>query len=241
MIAAVIFDLDGLLVDTEIISYQIYKEMLSEYGYEFTREDYAKNYSGKSELSNIAYLIETYKLSWTIEEGLGRVRILENRFLSQGVDLKPGARELLSYLKENGYKIAIASSSTEDRALNMLRQHHIIDYFDEFVFCSEVQKGKPNPDIFLKACEKIMEKPENCLVLEDSEAGIQAAYNAGILVICIPDMKKPAKQFLDKTTAVFDSLDKVILYLSGSLRCRYGISRNEKSYKCMRIKYEKDI
>lgn len=92
MITTVIFDLDGLLVDTEILSYQIYKEMLLEYGYEFTKEDYAQNYSGKTELSNITHLIETYKFPWTVEEGLKKVLLFENRLFSQGVDLKRGAK-----------------------------------------------------------------------------------------------------------------------------------------------------
>lgn len=154
-----------------------------------------------------------------MQTGLEKVLEVENRLLAQGVDLKRGARELLEYLKKNHYKMAIASSSTKDRALNILKQHNIMEYFDDFVFDHEVEKGKPNPDIFLKACEKLGEKAEDCLVLEDSEAGIQAAYSANIPVICIPDMKKPDKKYLDKSLAVLNSLDEVIEYLQSEILC----------------------
>ena len=213
MIKAVISDLDGLLIDSEIISYKIYKEILHQFGHSFSIEEYAKNFSGKTEVKNITNLIETYSLPWTIEMGLNNVSKIESKFISQGVDLKSGAKELLSYLKDKYFKIAIASSSTEDRALIILRQHNIIEYFDEFVFGNEVEKGKPNPDIFLRACDKLSEKPEKCLVLEDSEAGIQSAYSANIPVICIPDMKVPNKHYLNMTKAVLSSLEEVICYL----------------------------
>ena len=109
MINAVIFDLDGLLIDSEIISYKIYKEILSPFGYDFTIEEYAQNLSGKTEVKNVTNLIDTYNLPWTIDEGLDTVLKIENKLLEQGVDLKSGAKELLRYLKDKGFKIAIAS------------------------------------------------------------------------------------------------------------------------------------
>lgn len=214
MIGAVIFDFDGLLVDTEIISYQIYVEILTGFGHTLSMEDYAQTYSGKTEIKNVTHLIETYRLPLTLEEGLKQVSLIENRLLGQGVLLKPGAKELLLFLKENHYKTALATSSTADRAFPILNAHNTANYFDEFVFAGDIQKGKPDPEGFLKACEKLGEKPESCLVLEDSEAGIQAANAAGIPVICIPDMKRPDQGLLDQAAAVLDSLDQVIQYLS---------------------------
>ena len=214
MTKAVIFDLDGLLVDTEIISYNIYKEILAEIGCEFPLEEYTQSFSGKTEVQNIKQLIKTYHLPWSAEKGFNKVIELESGYVAQGVKLKPGAKELLTHLHDNHLKIAMASSSIKERALNILRQHNVVDYFDEFVFGHEVKNGKPAPDIFLKACNKISEKPEDCLVLEDSEAGIQAAFSANIPVICIPDMKVPSQNYLNMTKATFSSLDEVIAYLS---------------------------
>ena len=107
----------------------------------------------------------------------------------------------------------MASSSTKDRALFALVQHGIDGCFDEMVFGTEVEKGKPNPDIFLKACKKLKVDPEKCLVLEDSEAGIQASYSARIPVICIPDMKKPTIKYQSMTETILPSLLEVIFYL----------------------------
>jgi HAD superfamily hydrolase (TIGR01509 family) len=213
MTKAVIFDLDGLLVDTEMISYKIYKEILAEIGYDFPLDEYAQKFSGKTVVQNIKHLLETYHLPWSAELGFSKVVEIEGRFVAKGVELKPGARELLSFLKENGFKIAMASSSIEERALKILRQHDLVDCFDAFVFGYEVKNGKPATDIFLKACEKLSEKPEDCLVLEDSEAGIQAAFSANIPVICIPDMKVPSQRYLDMTKATLSSLDEVIPFL----------------------------
>lgn len=214
MVKAVIFDLDGLLVDTEIISYRILEEILAGFGYRFTLEEYTRGFSGKPETTNSAHLVEAYQLPWTPEEALERILRREEELHTQGVELKPGAKELLAYLQETGRGIAMASSSTRDRALNLLDQHGVTGYFQQFVFAGEVERGKPAPDVFLKACEKLGEAPEDCLVLEDSEAGIQAAHAARIPVICVPDLKTPERRFLDLTAAVCPSLDQVIPYLS---------------------------
>ena len=95
--------------------------------------------------------------------------------------------------------------------MKILIRNDVAKYFDDFAFGDEVEHGKPSPDIFLKAAEKLQEKPENCLVLEDSEAGIQASCAAGIPVICVPDLKVPEN--LAKAAAVKPSLDEVIGYL----------------------------
>ncbi|MDE6108420.1 MAG: HAD family phosphatase, partial [Oscillospiraceae bacterium] len=214
MVRAIIFDLDGLLVDTEIIAYRTYQELLAQIGGAFTKEVYVRQYSGKTLRENVVRFIRDYSLPWSMEEGLEKVTAMEAGLLSQGVELKPGGKELLAYLKSHGYRTALATSSVEDRARRMLRQHGLTEYFEQFVFGHEVDKGKPAPDIFRLACEKLGEAPENCLVLEDSGAGIQAARAAGIPVICVPDMKRPPQETLEQTAAVLDSLDLVIPYLT---------------------------
>lgn len=213
MTKAVIFDLDGLLIDSEPVFYHIFQEIVGEYGYEFSLEIYIRQYSGKTSVQNITQLITSYELPMTVEEGLRKEVEIEKRLTAQGVALKRGARELLAYLKAHGFRIAIASSSTKERAFLILRQHGVDGYFEESVFAHEVAKGKPDPEVFLKASAKLGMKPEECLVLEDSGAGIQAADAARIPVICIPDMKKPSQQYLAKTAAVLGSLADVIGYL----------------------------
>lgn len=214
MIKSIIFDLDGLLIDSEIICYQIYNKILEKYvDSKFLLEDYTQNYCGKILVKNIASLIEQFHLPISFDEGMALYKSIENEYLQKGIPLKDGAKELLVYLKENGYKISLASSSTRERALTILKDNQIDQYFDYYTFGYEVPQGKPAPDIFVKACEKINCRPEESLVLEDSEAGIQSAASAGIPVICIPDLKMPSEEMVGKTTAVLKSLYDVIEWL----------------------------
>lgn len=208
----VIFDLDGLLIDSEIISYQLYQDLIKQYGHSFTVEDYAQNFSGKTAIDNMEAIIKRFQLPISLKEGLDFTSLKEKEYFIKGVTLKSGAKELLDYLKQSKCKIVLASSSTNERALCALTQHKIESYFDEMVFGTEVENGKPNPDIFLKACEKAKVDPESCIVLEDSEAGIQASYSAHIPVICVPDMKKPEDKFQKMTEAILPSLLDVMFY-----------------------------
>lgn len=213
---AIIFDFDGLLVDTEIISFKVYQKLLADYGFSFSKEEYAKHYSGKTEAANVARLIDTYHLPWTQQEGFNQVVEIEKRFIAEGVELKQGANQLLTYLKNKGLKAALATSSTKDRAMDILQKHEIHQFFDVFVFSEDVQRSKPDPEVFLKACEKLDIAHDEAIVLEDSENGILAAWQAQIPVICIPDMKKPAQSFLDKTLAAANTLEDVIDYLENT-------------------------
>ena len=210
---AVIFDLDGLLSDTEIISLKVYQELLGDFGIHFTEETYSRDYSGHREEENVQRFLDTYDLPWNFDQTLDRVYELEAQILAQGVNLKKGAKNLLSFLKREGIPIALATSSIESRARIILDSNGILSLFDHLVFAKDVKRSKPYPDIFLKACSDLNVLPENCLVLEDSEAGIEAAYRAGMPVICIPDLKMPAQSFLNKTEQVFQDLDAVRDYL----------------------------
>ena len=210
---AVIFDLDGLLADTEIISLKVYQELLKDFGIPFTEETYSREYSGHREEENVQRFLDTYDLPWNFDQTLEKVYELEAQILAKGVNLKKGAKNLLAFLQREGIPIALATSSVESRARMILDSNGILSLFDHLVFAKDVKRSKPYPDIFLKACSDLNVLPENCLVLEDSEAGIEAASRAGIPVICIPDLKIPAQSFLNKTEQVFQDLDAVRDYL----------------------------
>ena len=210
---AVIFDLDGLLADTEIISLKVYQELLRDFGIPFTEETYSRDYSGHREEENVQRFLDTYDLPWNFDQTLEKVYELEAQILAKGVNLKKGAKNLLAFLQREGIPIALATSSVESRARMILDSNGILSLFDHLVFAKDVKRSKPYPDIFLKACSDLNVLPESCLVLEDSEAGIEAASRAGISVICIPDLKIPAQSFLNKTEQVFQDLDDVRDYL----------------------------
>lgn len=212
-IKSVIFDLDGLLINSEIVSFEIYKELLAQHQHDFTLENYAQNYSGRAGTLNMENIIKEYRLPLSIEEGLTHTDGIEEKYVEEGIALMNGALELLDYLKEKKYEISLASSSTRARAFTILKQNGIFDYFSHFTFGPEIENGKPAPDIFLMACEKTGFQKHETLILEDSQSGIQAALSADIPVICIPDMKEPHKDFLNQAEAVLPSLHEVIRWL----------------------------
>lgn len=213
MIRAVIFDMDGLLADTEMNSFRKLGEIVEEHGGTFEKEVYIRDYCGQTELANVTRLIDTYGLPMSAEECLKLVLDKEAEAIREGVDLKDGSLELLNYLKDNGYHIAMATSSAKPRADLIVGPHDIMHYFEQVVYGPEVPRSKPAPDIFAKAVEKLGLKAEDCLVLEDSENGIRAAYAAGTPVICIPDMKMPRDEYKALCAAVLPSLHEVIDYL----------------------------
>ena len=138
---------------------------------------------------------------------------MAERFETEGVPVKKGLVELLHYLKDNNYKTIVATSSNRDRVDKILAQAKITEFFDDFICGDEVTKGKPNPEVFLKSCQKLGVNVDEAIVLEDSEAGIQASYDANIKVICIPDMKYPEKQYEEKTFKILKDLTEVTAYL----------------------------
>lgn len=213
MINTVIFDMDGLLIDSEMMWYQLYQEMLKPYGYGFSVEDYTQTYSGRVLLEILSEIKSRFELPYVPEENVEMLFAWEENYIEKGIPLKKGARELLQYLKGHKYKILLATSSVPKRAHAILEKNQVAEYFDDMAFGTEVKRGKPYPDIFLKAAEKAGERPENCLVLEDSEAGVKAAYAAGIPVICIPDLKKPNQEMKEKTAAILEDLTGVITFL----------------------------
>lgn len=213
MIKAVLFDLDGLLIDSEMISYEIYEEIFGEYGYPYSLELYANEYSGKTLMENVARTLKNYPFPMTTEQFVAKIYEIEGRLIKRGVPLKPGAVELLQYLQQHGYGAAVATSSIKERALTVIKMHGIEQYFQAGVFAEDLTKSKPDPEVFLKAAEKLGRQPEECLVLEDSAAGIQAASSANIPVICIPDLKEPSEEYLKKTEKVYTVLTEVIGYL----------------------------
>ena len=207
MIKTVIFDLDGLLVNSELMTYEFYKRILAEKEIDFPLKTYTDVYCGRTAVRNLTELIENYDLPFDVEKGLELTHEAEKEYLStKGVPLKKGAKELLDFLKNKDYGIYLASSSGKERAHTILSGNGIDGYFDGGVFGDEIEHSKPAPDVFLKAKEKAGARAEECLVLEDSDAGIHAAYAAGIPVICIPDLKQPSEESRKMAKLVLPSL-----------------------------------
>ena len=213
MIKAIIFDMDGLMIDSERVTFECYQEILK--GMNLTMdEEFYKTLLGKPLKGIYQRFYDVYGNDFPIEDVIKDVHaLMAKRFETEGVPIKTGLKSLLEYLKENNYKTIVATSSNRDRVDTILSQAQITDYFDDSICGDEVTKGKPNPEVFLKSCLKLGVNVDEAIVLEDSEAGIQASYDAGIKVICIPDMKYPEKQYEEKTFKILKDLNDVTEYL----------------------------
>ena len=213
MIKAIIFDMDGLMIDSERVTFECYQEILK--GMNLTMdEEFYKTLLGKPLKGIYQRFYDVYGNNFPIEDVIKDVHaLMAKRFETEGVPIKTGLKSLLEYLKENNYKTIVATSSNRDRVDTILSQAKITDYFDDSICGDEVTKGKPNPEVFLKSCQKLGVNVDEAIVLEDSEAGIQASYDAGIKVICIPDMKYPEKQYEEKTFKILKDLNGVTEYL----------------------------
>lgn len=213
MLKAVIFDMDGLMIDTENVTYECYVKILKKRHLSMSKEFYT-TLLGKPMPVSSKLIYEEYGEDFPNDEISKEVHsMMDQKFAEEGVPLKDGLIELLDYLKLHRYKTMIATSSNRERVNALLKQNGILDYFDDVICGDEVEHGKPAPDVFINACHKLKINPQEALVLEDSEAGIQAAYSANISVICIPDMKYPDNEYQQKTTCILNSLKDVIHYI----------------------------
>lgn len=210
---AVIFDMDGLMIDSERVTYNEYVKKLAQLGHHDFTEELYRNCLGKNKQGICQVFIDHYGQDFPMDEVWDDVHVWIDESLRQYVPKKKGLVELLEYLKANNYKTIVATSSGRARVDEILKNADLTKYFDDTICGDEVTHGKPHPEIFLTACQKLDVKPEEALVLEDSEAGILAAYDGHIDVICVPDMKYPEPQFVKKVTKIVDSLDEVIDYL----------------------------
>lgn len=212
-VEAVIFDMDGLILDTEKISYKCFGEIIKKRGYEMERDFYCtligRNVKGIKKLFSDKYG-EDFPFDDIYEE---KINMMMNLIDRDGVELKPGVVELIDYLINEDYKIALATSTKKERAMKLLEMVGLNNKFMASVCGDEVINSKPNPEIFLRAAEKLGVNAENCIVLEDSGAGIAAAHAAGMIAINIPDMKEPDEEMKRLSFKAFNSLLEVMDYL----------------------------
>ena len=208
MITAVIFDMDGLMIDSERVTFEGYKHVLAKHNLTLSLEAY-KTLLGKPVKAVYELFHKDYGDDFDVEETIKAVhQYMADLFENEGVPLKEGLIELLKYLKENDYKTIVATSSQRHRVDHILELSGLQKYFDDSICGDEVTK------VFLKSCQKLGITPDEALVLEDSESGINAAYSAGIKVICIPDLKYPDHKFAIMTNKIMDNLSNVRDYLA---------------------------
>ncbi|WP_059104814.1 HAD family hydrolase [Shouchella shacheensis] len=213
----VIFDMDGLMFNTEWIGHLAWERVAEELGFSYSI-DVHKSLLGKNHGGIVRTLKDRYGEEASVEQWLeANHRMRETIIQENGtVEKKPGLDELLAYLLNRNLKIAVASSSNRDHVIKNLEMEGIRDYFDVIVGGDQVIESKPNPEIFLLACEKAGTGAKEAIVLEDSYNGFLAAKEAGIPLFFVPDLLEATDEVNNLSAGVFESLHDVKTYIESN-------------------------
>lgn len=210
MVKAVIFDMDGLLLDTEKLLVKFWQEAAREAGFPMTRE-IALNIRSMHRSFAIPYLKSVLGEDFDYLKIRSRRMELMSAYLAKyGLELKKGAKELLTYLNENKVPAAVATATDYERAEKYLKETGIFGYFDKIICATMVKVGKPQPDIYIYAASELGLEPSECAALEDSPNGVKSAAAAGCKTIMVPDLTEPDEELSRIIAAKANSLDEVI-------------------------------
>jgi HAD superfamily hydrolase (TIGR01509 family) len=188
MLSAVIFDLDGVLADSEPWWSQIDAKLLADYGVKYCGE-YHQNVVGVSYWLAVEFYKKAFGLSVPTEEMMRRRGEIATEFFADRVGLFPNVKEMLEELRQMKLHLAVATSSVSTSARPFLDRHQLTGFFEVVVTGEEVERGKPAPDIYLCAAEQLRIRADECLVVEDALPGVAAAKEASMRVAAIPDRR----------------------------------------------------
>ena len=210
-----LFDMDGLLFDTETIYVEYGREIAEKMGYTITKDVVEKTTGVTNDKARILFK-EALGQDFPYDEMMGTVKdhIMEKAEKGE-VPLKLGALELLEFLKKNNKQMILATSSDLDMAETLTKGKDIKKYFSHFVTAEDVTHGKPDPEVFLIGAEKAGTSPEKTVVFEDSFNGIRAAHAAGTFPVMVPDKLKPTEEIEKLVYKKFDNLMEVLDYFEG--------------------------
>ncbi|MDQ2935142.1 MAG: HAD family phosphatase [Chloroflexota bacterium] len=205
---AVVFDMDGLLLDTEVLWQRAEEELFRRHGDRFTQAD-KLSVMGTSFAMTARYFAE--RLDRPEEHGtelVDELRQLMHGLLQEQVSSRPGAVELVARLRADGVRLALASNSSRFLVDTALATAGLTDAFEAVVTADDVEHAKPAPDIYLLACARLCVEPADTLALEDSAPGIEAAKAAGLVCIAVPQFAETDVSAADR---VIDSLEELLV------------------------------
>lgn len=208
-IRAVIFDLDGVLADSEPWWNEIDAKLLAEYGVTYHGE-YHRNVLGVSYRLAVEFYKKAFGLSASVEELMRLRGEIATEFFANRVGLFPSAKEVLQELRKMKLRLAVATSSVSASARPFLDRHELTWFFDVIVTGDEIERGKPHPDIYLRAAEKLGVPANVCLVIEDALSGIAAGKAANMRVAAVPDRRfVDAREYATKADYLLSSLCEI--------------------------------
>ncbi len=207
-VEAVIFDMDGLLLDTESVYRQAMITSALGMGYEFP-DDFCQSMVGTAEAEIHLILQQRFGTDFPIARLFQDCELEMQRSLEAGVPVKAGAAELIGELAKRRLPMAVATSTVRRIAEHHLRRAGLFDNFSAVCTREDVTRGKPHPEIFLKAAAALGVRAERCLILEDSHHGVRAAHAAGAMAVMVPDMLPPTDELRALCVAVVRDLHDV--------------------------------
>lgn len=206
---AVIFDMDGLMLDSERVYREIFNRAAADCEITFP-EDLHERLLGRNSSDTRQMLLAEWRDEAQLARFLDRARHHHHRcFAETPPDIKKGLHELLNFIESRGVPKVVATSTRREHAIPRLESAGLLHRFKTVSTGDQVNRGKPAPDIFLLAASTIQVEPNHCVVLEDSEAGITGAHAAGMTALMVPDMKQPCATVRELAHAVYDSLVEV--------------------------------
>lgn len=210
---AVVFDMDGVIFDSERACMETWIALADKYGLTNIEEAFLAC-TGTTDARTKEIMLERYGEDFPYDEYAKETsRMFHEKNDYGNLPMKKGVKELLKFLKDNNIKIALASSTRRQTVEKELKWAEILNYFDVLVCGDMVSRSKPNPDIYLKACEELQVSPKEAFAIEDSYNGIRSAYNGELRPIMVPDLLPPTDEMREKSEVILEDLLKVIDYL----------------------------
>ena len=211
---AILFDLDGVILDSEKIYSRFWLEAATKLGYELDPSAVLNLRSCDSTIARNIVDNATGHIGAYDRIRSTRKQLMSEYMKSNVIDLKPGVKEFLNCIAGLSVKKVIVTSASPDEKYALLSKYGIADFFDDIVSVKDVIRNKPFPDVYLFACKKLGFMPSECYAIEDSPNGIISAYDAGVHVIMIPDLTEPDELIKEKCV-VFKRIDQIPLRLFG--------------------------
>lgn len=218
MINGAVFDMDGLMFDSERLVYETWQMMMDELGFEYNLDIFKNTIGLRTDMAE-SYYNSLYGERFCYKPLKQRSReIFLKRVSEEGVPIKKGLVELLEFLKSNNLKIAVATSTSAQTAHKIIKMAGVYDYFDTFVCGDDVKNGKPHPEVFLTAAEKLSLPPTECVAFEDSINGIKSAYSAGMTTVMVPDYLQPTQEIIPMIDCLCGDLSQAIEFISNHMK-----------------------